>query len=357
MNIRDFLTWWLGQLSELVPIRWRQPLQPKARVLNVEVERQQLTISAYDRKQRHDCGPINLADCNPACRDQLTRFLEELPARPSQVTLRLAPDTFLTCELDLPLSAENDLHETVGYQISRLTPFFPDQVTYHCGIVERNPAEQQLTAWLACIPHKTLNGALSLLQSLDIEGPGQLRNPAAEDEALEIDYRTAGGTQRWAPKTLAIAGGTFLPILIAVGILHTDNRLTTLDLLREQLSVTRQQAKGTSRLVDEFERRKRQASALTELKRRNPLLVAVLDDITQRLDDGTWLLRFYVNSDKLTLQGTSDNASNLIGQLEDSPMLQDVRFVSSITRTPSDDGDRFHISAGLINDNKDGDDS
>ena len=73
------------------------------------------------------------------------------------------------------------------------------------------------------------------------------------------------------------------------------------------------------------------------------------EDLSQRLDDGTWLQRIDLREKRVTLQGISGNATGLIELLEASPFLRDVSFGASVTRDRSSDKERFNINATLHN--------
>jgi hypothetical protein len=57
------------------------------------------------------------------------------------------------------------------------------------------------------------------------------------------------------------------------------------------------------------------------------------------LEDGT-----------LTLSGFSLSAAPLIGRLEASPLLAQVRFSSPVTADPDGGGERFNIIAQIVSD-------
>ena len=100
-------------------------------------------------------------------------------------------------------------------------------------------------------------------------------------------------------------------------------------------------------LADNIARLRTEAIAMRERRTQQPLLVAVLEDLSKRLADDTHLQRFEVRQGQLRLYGISAAASELIGQLEASPLLADVRFEASITRDASTGGERFSITARL----------
>ena len=73
--------------------------------------------------------------------------------------------------------------------------------------------------------------------------------------------------------------------------------------------------------------------------------IELLDEVTRRLPDSSWLLQFTFREEDLRVAGYADDPSQLIRLLEQSPVLSDVRFASPVTRDPRVEKDRFNLSA------------
>ena len=65
------------------------------------------------------------------------------------------------------------------------------------------------------------------------------------------------------------------------------------------------------------------------------------------MPDNTWVSRMRVDNDKVTLQGESGKASDLIELLEQSDILKNVRFKSSITYNRRTQDEMYEIEAEL----------
>ncbi len=74
----------------------------------------------------------------------------------------------------------------------------------------------------------------------------------------------------------------------------------------------------------------------------------LLEELSARLPDDTWLFRAEVRDGKVHLQGTSTGASALIAELENSRFLEDVRFASPVTQDGASGRERFHLSASIV---------
>lgn len=74
----------------------------------------------------------------------------------------------------------------------------------------------------------------------------------------------------------------------------------------------------------------------------NTSVLEILREITIRIPEDTWVSTFYLSKGSVTIAGYADTASTLIPLLEASPVLQDVIFLSTITKTKQGK-ERFRI--------------
>jgi general secretion pathway protein L len=77
--------------------------------------------------------------------------------------------------------------------------------------------------------------------------------------------------------------------------------------------------------------------------------VYLFDDLTKRIPDTTWLTYFQYKSGNLQVRGESPDASSLIALVEASPMFQETRFVSPVTRSSATNRDRFQLEMKVVN--------
>lgn len=123
--IVEFLTWWFGQLGDLVPEGWRRLGSSTGDALVVApagplaggVEAAQVSLRHSGRET--PLGRFGLASGG----------LAELPQSAGKpVVLRLAETDVLSKTLSLPLSAERDLDQVLAFEMDRETPFSPEEI-------------------------------------------------------------------------------------------------------------------------------------------------------------------------------------------------------------------------------------
>ena len=78
-----------------------------------------------------------------------------------------------------------------------------------------------------------------------------------------------------------------------------------------------------------------------------PTMVEILDELSQRLPDSTYLEKLAVENDRLLLIGLSSEASALVGQLEGSPLWRSPALTGALQPDPRSRRDRFTLTASL----------
>ena len=344
--LQEFMEWWLTHLKALLPVRLQAQLQRKRCLLFLQVERESVHIHATFQGQTYPFGSI-AAEREPGVDPALGSFIEQLPRRPERVIVRIAAGRYLGRDVELPLAAEETLAEAIAFQMEQLTPFREDQVVHFSGIRERQPEQKKILAWLIVTPREQVQYALSLLGGIPPELSYQPQQPPGKGNPLDIEYRPVdgrGGLALGGPLPLAVILGLLL--LLATS-LHMRNLLQSRQYLEEQLTGYRADAAQVTRLRSELQSLSDQAGLLHELQLARPRVLALWNDLSQRLTADTWVQRIDLRDGRLFVQGSSANAAQLIEQLEASPYLRDVRFASSVTRDQQTGKDRFNVSAIL----------
>jgi general secretion pathway protein L len=342
MTLRTLFDWWLERLLEWVPPSLHRRIGSSRDALVLEWQAQGLRVAARQGGRLQEFAVL-APDELETRRAGVERFVAGLSRRPREVEIRIPPARFLQREIDLPLAAADSLQEAVGFQLERIAPFRAEDAVFQCGLLSRDPAAKRLQAWVRVAPRALTAQAESLLQGmrlLPLSGP---RTAPGAESAMVVSFATGQG---------ALLRGWVLPVLAVVlaGValnLHLSHRERQLALLEEALFEQRRAGAAAVEVADALERIQSEARALQERRGAQPLLVAVLDDLSSRLDDQTWLQRFEAREGEVRLYGVSAAASPLIARLEDSPLLDGVRFEAAVNRDPASGGDRFSIAARL----------
>jgi general secretion pathway protein L len=87
---------------------------------------------------------------------------------------------------------------------------------------------------------------------------------------------------------------------------------------------------------------------LSDLKRRKPVVVRVLDQLSRALPDDTYLNEFHLEADQLRIAGVSGRAAELVPILERSGHFRNAAFYAPTTRMVGRRTDQFYIHALIV---------
>ena len=73
----------------------------------------------------------------------------------------------------------------------------------------------------------------------------------------------------------------------------------------------------------------------------------ILNELTIRIPESAWLKSMDFSGKTFKLRGDAQSASSLVSLLEASPMFQDAKFLSTITKT-NDGRESFQIGLNLV---------
>ena len=156
--LRDFLTWWVAELAALVPEAIRRRFRAVRPILLLETSRQRVRFRLFRGQRCSDLGTVKLSAAGTAEeRAEVTAITERVDLRTSDVALRLPADAALRRSLTMPLAAESDLRQAIGFQLDRQTPFSPQEACFDYQVRDRSPARQSLTVDLTVVPRQALH--------------------------------------------------------------------------------------------------------------------------------------------------------------------------------------------------------
>ncbi len=89
------------------------------------------------------------------------------------------------------------------------------------------------------------------------------------------------------------------------------------------------------------------ASEVLAAKAAAPSAVRLLDDLSQRLPDDTWIAQFKLLAGRLDIHGTAASAAALVPLIEASPLFGSVTFRAPIVRDPLTGKEQFQMSIAL----------
>jgi general secretion pathway protein L len=291
-----------------------------------------------------ELGALNLDGKNqPKLRLEFDELVRGVARRSAEIVLELPPDRVLRREVSLPLAARENLREVLSFEMDRHTPFQAEEVAYDHRIVRTDAAAKRVAVELAVVPRAFFDRAVALANALGAP-PDRISIEGNDGEFNFMPSLDHEGKRFGSRLVLVLALLTFVLALIAI-YLPLHMRYATLAELEREL------AEGRTAAVELDALRKRANAALertrflVDQRRASPTVVALLDEVTERLPDSTWLTQLGVHGNQIALAGFSPAAASLVAGLEDSPLLSDVHFASPVTVDPRVGLERFNLSA------------
>jgi general secretion pathway protein L len=230
--------------------------------------------------------------------------------------------------------------------MQRQTPFRAEQVYFNYRVVARRAETQQLTVQFSVVPRTVVDKILNPIAGWDL-APEQGEGKSEQDQRV-FAFVPAGAGLRVTSgfyRLLLVANLALLVAVVGVPMLQQQRYL---EQLRARLTEIRAAATTASNLQQRIDQHLARSRYLFAQKVRQPASVELLEELSARLPDDTWLFRVEIRDGKVHLQGTSTRASALIAELEDSRFLENVRFASPVTQDGASGRQRFHLSASVV---------
>jgi general secretion pathway protein L len=348
VGLRGFIAWWSAGLRAWLPLRWQRLMSANSDRLLLQLQGDGIHL----RRQRDDSVrdvamlPLHVPGTADG-RDPLAGVLADAAAGLPR-WLVLPASQGLRRPLLLPAAARERLREVLAFEIERQTPFAAAEV-FHDGRLLGVREDGQLQAELVVVPRRALDAATAQL--------GALAGSLAGVDLLDPEGRTLGVNllppaqrlQRRNPWRLwnLILGAAGLLVLGLALAQVVDNRRAAADALQAEVAVRSAQARGVSeqrqRLVDAVEG----GAYLQRQRNSRASVIEVIDALSPRLPDGTYLEKLGIEGEQLTLLGLSNQAAALVGKLGGAPQWHDAALSGALQTDPRTRMDRFTVVAQL----------
>ncbi|MEN8170810.1 MAG: PilN domain-containing protein [Pseudomonadota bacterium] len=354
-SVRAFLRWWREELVSLLPGELRNHLQHR--------EHQLVVCFSEDGVQLTDCrlgqpeSSVDFVlDAQGAVSQTDKERLSRLRGRGGdKVVIRLPHEHVLSLSFPLPLEAEKNLLEVLGYELGRHAPFKIEQVYFDYAVLERRSDENKIWVSVMVVPRNQVEPLITMVRAWglipEVLTVSEQSESQGEQCALSgfnllplAERDRAKGSMNMAAKVLVLSASLLMATLASYPLLLQEMRISE---LRAQVEAVRNEAVNVQSMQQELERVAAESAFVDEKKRQFPEVLDVLNALTEILPDDTWLERFEMKVTRIRMQGFSADASSLIELLENSPLLQNAAFDSPVVKDPKTDRFRFQIVAEL----------
>jgi general secretion pathway protein L len=344
-----FFAWWGRELLACLPARWRDLLAEGSEALLLETQGRELILWRQVGDSATEYGRISL-DLPP---EQQKAEYERLRSGIADPNLKsyycIRSGRTLRRALSLPAAAEDNLRQVLAFEMDRQTPFKADQVYYDYRLLDRPPGERNLSVDLTVIPRAQLDIEIAAIGPAGavLDGVDCWSDVSGGERVglnlLPMERRARRKNLRLR-SNLALAVGT-VALLIVVMAQSLANRQAALAAMTAEVDKTQISAKQINALRKTLQDTIASANFLSRKKREVPVMVELLDDLSKRLPDDTFLERLNVDEKgKIELQGQSNEASKLVDLLQKSELLTNPTFQGTIQPDPRTKKERFNLT-------------
>ena len=348
-GLRGFFGWWGAGLAQWLPTRVRAVLAARGDRLLLVPRGDDLLLQRWHEGQVKELTALPLP--LPADRDALDGVLREpLAELPRWLLLPAAQG--LRRPLTLPAATRERLRAVLGFEIERQTPFAADAVLFDGRLLGERP-DGSLQAELVVVPRQRFDAVGARLGGLGARLAG-IDLADAEGRALGVNLLAPAQRFRradpWRWLNLGLGVVALLALLLGLHQLLNNRRAAAAE-LKATIAQRQTQAQGISaarqRVVDSVEGE----TFLRALRNDKPASVEVMEALSQRIPDGTYLEKLAIEGNQLTLVGLSNQAAALVGQLEGAPQWTSAALSGALQADPRSRLDRFTMIAQLAKTN------
>ncbi|WP_395684242.1 PilN domain-containing protein [Dokdonella sp.] len=346
-----FFAWWGRELLACLPARWRARLSERSESLLLDLEGEEVVVwrekgdatSEYARIRRDlpaDAQAAEFRRLRAALDDPQVRTVFCIPA-----------ERVLTRVLSLPAAATENLRQVLAFEMDRQTPFKADQVYFDSRVLGHDASGRNARVELVLIPRGQLDQELSTLAAAATEldgvdswkgAPGAGRH---QTNLLPPEKRARRRDMR-LPLNLGLAALAIILLFVNMDE-SVANRASALTSMQAEVEKANNEARQVAALRKTLADSIAGANFLTDKKRRIPLTIALLDDLTQRLPTDAYLERLQIENKQVQLQGQATEAAKLIALLGASPCLGNPGFQGQVQPDARTGKERFQINADL----------
>jgi general secretion pathway protein L len=251
--------------------------------------------------------------------------------------------------LSLPAAAEENLRQVLAFEMDRQTPFKADQIYFDSRVTGRDASGRNVLVELVLLPRAQLDQEIAALPAgaSALDGVDAWRAAPGGDRRqinLMPQERRARRRDMRLPLNLGLAA-----LVLALLFVNMDesltNRADAVESMRAEVEKSNVEARQVATLRKTLADSVAGANFLSDKKRNSPLTVAVLDDLSRRLPEDTFLERLQIENGEIQLQGQAKEAAKLIALLSSSACLGDPRLQGQIQPDARTGKERFQITA------------
>ncbi|WP_052469800.1 type II secretion system protein GspL [Thiolapillus brandeum] len=330
-SVTQTLRQWRKQVLECLPESWRERISSRITPYILELGSETARLIRDDQP----LDELRSVDGATAAR---------LKSHEYPLVLMLPPSWVLSKTVVLPAAAGENLRQVLGFELDRLTPFNVDQVYFDYQLLPRESKDDMLTVAVALVPRRRVDGWLDKLRTagipVDAMSAGDLWEEA---NLLPPEMRARPDLKRLAVNALPAV--LVLVLLVAALALPLWQKRQLAVTLQQKENILRGKAAQVMKIREALDKEFQAVKDVSTRWQAAPPVIDLLQVLTNLLPDDTSLQRMEIKGTELIINGTSGQASSLIGLLQKAPGFDDPHFLSPVTQQRGKE--LFNLSATI----------
>ena len=332
-SIKQFFTWWGKELFALLPMAWQRKLQAADNTLLLELGSDGLRAIWVNASQRVELGVFAVNDSGRTAWQETVSI--HVGVSKADCVLVLSPEQCINRHIFLPKQASTNLHQVMGFEMDRYTPFKAELTFFDVLVTKVSAPENQVGVFFVATPKNVLEPMLDKCRFFGLSPNKASCSPtlALPADAARINLLPESMrpivNQKERLFTAAIA--LLLLLEVSASLIYpswvVEGEVTE---LKTRIAAIKDDVKLVGQMRTSIEHSKAQITSLLNKKTSQPYAIDILAELTKRLPADSWLTDLRLSGNQLNIQGYSENATDLIQLLEDSPLFSNTRFTSPL---------------------------
>lgn len=349
-GVRAFWDWWRDALLAWVPETKRQQIFPKQEKLLITGtgEDVQLWLNS-------DQGASTLASDETVVDKQWWHQLSHHVAQTdvdSHVSYLLSEQDVLIREVAMPTAALSNIDAVLKYELDKYIPFNPQDVVFASRPLASEEGAEKTPVQLV-VAQKVLIESIEKdastkgvqLSAIDVNVGDEGAPDVLGVNLLSAELRKK---KDWSKIKLNVA------LLFLVGIMvwfvmfnSLENKKEKIERIEAQTDEWRNDARRAKLLETELNDSIQAANFLGNKKTHASSTLGVLNELTRKIPQNSYLTRIILDEDKLEIVGQSDNANALVPILNESSLWFEPQIVGQVMPDARTGKEKFTIKAAL----------
>jgi general secretion pathway protein L len=335
--LQNALRWWLGELASFVPDAWRRRIAGlRSRTVLVD-DGAGLMLWRETGRERGTMG-------------RLAHGLHPAHQHPRDVVLRVPAERALRVAASLPLAAERNLDQVIGFEFERLLPFRRAETYYTHRILRRDKTTRSLQIELTALPRAEIDDAVQEAARAGLH-VASVEIPAAAvgdtPSLIAFEKRGQEGARSRGRLVLTTLAAIVLVLATAAVMLPFWQAEQTRDQLTARLTAARHEAALSAKLQNQIDAQLRDRHFLVDRRQHMPTVTQLLDVLTRLTPDDTWLTELQLAGSSIRLTGEAGSATGLLGLIAQAPDFRNAAFRSPVVQDAKLGRERFDLSAQI----------